>query len=467
MTTRLNLQRRRRPGRGRAMLATLALLAAAACNSQDIVEVTDPDIITPDNVGSAEGAEALRIGTLSRFNGATTGDNGNSAGETLFMYGGLLADEWQTGDSFIQRVETDQRVVTESNTLIRNGYQFAHRARVSAQEALAALHEFAPATPAYQLAEMYFVQAYIENLLAESFCSGLPFSTVLNGEEELGSPLTSAETYARALAHADSGLALITGSTANDVKIRSALAVVKGRILLNLNQPANAATAVAAVATAFTYTNAHSQTTRDVTMWAMNNSARRYTVGQSEGTNGLPFHTGADARLPICNPRPTISTTCKNAGVTSTVVFNNGSPTLLYVQLVWSTRDANVAIANGTEARLIEAEALLRAGDNAGALAKLNALRAGVVGLAPLADAGSAAARQDQLFRERAYWLFSTGHRLGDLRRLIRQYGRTQQTLFPVGVFAEGGTYGTDVNLPIPQAERNNPNFNGCLDRNA
>jgi hypothetical protein len=449
------------------VLAAAALLAAAACSSQDIVAVTDPDIITPENVGSAEGAEALRIGTLSRFNGATTGDNGNSAGETLFMYGGLLADEWQTGDSFIQRVETDQRVVTESNTLIRNGYQFAHRARVSAQEALAALRQYAPATPAYQLAEMYFVQAYIENLLAESFCSGLPFSTVLDGQEQLGSPLTSVQTYERALAHADSGLALITGATANDVKIRSALAVVKGRILLNLNRPTDAATAVAAVATSAAYTNAHSQTTRDVTMWAMNNSARRYTVGQSEGGNGLPFHTGADPRVPICNPRPTLSTTCRNAGVTSTVVFNNGSPTLLYVQLIWSTRDANVAIATGTEARLIEAEALLRAGDNAGALAKLNALRAGVTGLAPLADAGSAAARQDQLFRERAYWLFGTGHRLGDLRRLIRQYGRSQATLFPVGVFAEGGTYGTDVNLPIPQAERNNPNFNGCLDRNA
>ena len=315
---------------------------------------------------------------------------------------------------------------------------------------------------------MYFVEAYLENLLAESFCSGIPFSTVLlDGTEELGTPLTSVQSYERALAHADSGLALITGTTANDVKIRSALAVVKGRILLNLNRPADAATAAAAVASSFSYTNAHSQTTRDVTMWAMNNSARRYTVGQSEGTNGLPFHTGADPRLPICNPRPTLSTACRNAGVTSTVVFNNGSPTLLYVQMIWTTRDANVAVANGTEARPIEAEALLRAGDNAGFLAKLNALRAGVTGLAPLADAGSAAARQDQLFRERAYWLFSTGHRLGDLRRLIRQYGRSQATLFPVGPFAEGGTYGTDVNLPVPQAERNNPNFQGCLDRNA
>jgi hypothetical protein len=39
--------------------------------------------------------------------------------------------------------------------------------------------------------------------------------------------------------------------------------------------------------------------------------------------------------------------------------------------------------------------------------------------------------------------------------------------VFPTGNFAEGGTYGTDVNLILPQQEQNNPNFKGCLDRNA
>ena len=32
----------------------------------------------------------------------------------------------------------------------------------------------------------------------------------------------------------------------------------------------------------------------------------------------------------------------------------------------------------------------------------------------------------DLLFSERAFWMFATGHRLGDMRRLIRQYGRTR-----------------------------------------
>jgi hypothetical protein len=59
------------------------------------------------------------------------------------------------------------------------------------------------------------------------------------------------------------------------------------------------------------------------------------------------------------------------------------------------------------------------------------------------------------------------GQRLGDLRRLIRQYGRTQDKVFPGGTFFKGGTYGADVNFPVHVDETNNPQFTGCADRNA
>ena len=54
-----------------------------------------------------------------------------------------------------------------------------------------------------------------------------------------------------------------------------------------------------------------------------------------------------------------------------------------------------------------------------------------------------------------------------DMRRLIRVYGRTQDQVFPTGAFFKGGTYGTDVNLPVTDDERTNPDFHGCIDRNA
>jgi hypothetical protein len=123
-------------------------------------------------------------------------------------------------------------------------------------------------------------------------------------------------------------------------------------------------------------------------------------------------------------------------------------------------------LADGREARLIEAEALLQTGDASGALAKLNALRA-AIGLPDLSDAGTPEARLDQLFEERARWLFATAHRLGDLRRLIRQHGRSEDDVFPTGSFFKGGQYGNDVNFPVPFVERENSNFTGCLDRSA
>jgi hypothetical protein len=51
------------------------------------------------------------------------------------------------------------------------------------------------------------------------------------------------------------------------------------------------------------------------------------------------------------------------------------------------------------------------------------------------------------------------GYRLGDLHRLTPQYGRAASEVFPVGRWHKGGSYGSDVNFPVPQAEQNNPNI--------
>ena len=80
------------------------------------------------------------------------------------------------------------------------------------------------------------------------------------------------------------------------------------------------------------------------------------------------------------------------------------------------------------------------------------------------------AAREDLMFRERAFWLYMTGHRLADMRRLVRPvaqggYGRAENTVYPNGPYIKGGIFGSDKMLILPQAEENNPNFHGCLDR--
>ena len=76
------------------------------------------------------------------------------------------------------------------------------------------------------------------------------------------------------------------------------------------------------------------------------------------------------------------------------------------------------------------------------------------------------AARVDMLFRERAFWLFATGHRMGDMRRLLRQYGRSHDNVYPIGPYKAGVSYGEDVVFILTLSEQSNPNGRTCTDKN-
>jgi starch-binding outer membrane protein, SusD/RagB family len=449
------------------LLLTLTVVAVgvmpmASCSPTEFLDVEDPDIIDPPEVQSPAGANAARVGALARFNWATSGVPAGGE-ESLFLLGGLFADEWINGDSFIARHEIDRRLITPDNTFLTAANRALHRARLSAEQAVELLDRWTPNAPAWQVAEMHLIQAYVVNILAEHYCDGLVFSTVVDGRESYGSPITVTAAFERALGHANDGLALTFGTDTASLRVQRALQVIKGRILLNLNRPAEAATAVVGVPTAFQYLVQHSATTSTNAFWLLNNSSRRYSVGNSEGTNGLNFATAGDPRLPVC-----VGGDAACTAINVPQLNRDDLTQPFHVQRLWTTATSSVAIIQGVEARMIEAEAQLRAGDATASLNTLNTARATVTGLTPLVDAGSTAARVDQLFRERAFWLFGRGHRVGDLRRLIRQHQRPENTVFPTGQWHKGGIYGTDVNIPVPQAELNNPNVQqSCLSRDA
>src|SRR4029453_8165406 len=94
--------------------AASALLLGACSNVTDtLLEATDPDIISPGNANSAEGALALYNGALSRLK--TIGPSTAGEGST-WLFGGLLADEWSTSSTFVQNDETDERSIQTSNS---------------------------------------------------------------------------------------------------------------------------------------------------------------------------------------------------------------------------------------------------------------------------------------------------------------------------------------------------------------
>ena len=456
----------RRIARTAGMLLVAGALAGAgmACSdvSDTLLEATDPDLIDPDDIRSSEGALALAHGTLDRFSEATAGD------ESTWLFGGLLADEWSTSSTFVQNDETDQRAIQENNSSITDMFRMLARVRTSANQSIKALREFRPEDETL-LAEIYFARGFAELQLASDFCNGIPLSDASEEDPVPGVPLPVDEVFEVAIASFDSALALVaTGTDADVVLIRRAALVGKARALVGRDMVAEAAALVppSAVPTSFAYEHEFGLNTDENTIWAQGISARRYSVADSVEGNGrnilvrnaIPFGSARDPRLPVTDTR--------RAGQDGQTFART---TTLY------DRFTSVDVVNGIDARLIEAEAALRAGNATQMFAILNALRAsppqlGTVrpaAMPALADPGSLEGRVNLLFREKAFWTFSRGQRLGDMRRLVRQYDRPADEVFPVGTHYKGGTYGSDVNLPVVTDERTNPNFEGCTDRDA
>src|SRR5438105_9675401 len=131
-----------------ALSLLLAATALTACNRDKILHVTDPDIINPSNLGSAEAAEALRVGALSRLSDVTGGLQGSgSLNEGIFHFSGVVADEWRSTDTFVQRDEADSRSITEANTAMTLEARGLHRMRVAANQAIDLLRKLKPNDP--------------------------------------------------------------------------------------------------------------------------------------------------------------------------------------------------------------------------------------------------------------------------------------------------------------------------------
>lgn len=451
----------------RALVGTM-LVPLAACNADKLLTVIDPANATPGSLQTADAVPTVVAGAISDFNVAYSG---NGLTDAFLPTTGLFTDEFRSSDTFTTRNDVDRRTQTSpSNGNLGDAvYIELQQARRSNELAYTNVVKFFAATDP-RAAHVLSLAAYTYVSLGEAFCSAVPISIPVTSADAAvpGPMLTTSQLFDSAAVRftlAITGLG--NGTDAMTVSRRNLASVGLGRALLDNAKYAAAAAAVATVPTSFVYFNEHSSNTglEQNSLWNLNGSNRRYTVADSEGTNGLRFRSANDPRIPWLDQK-------RNG-------FDN--TTRLYEQLRYDGPGAHVPLAGGIEARLIEAEAALKTGDITTWLSKLNALRADVrnlmnarfidyttnnpnafvtnTTLAPLTDPGTDQARVNLMFSERGFWLYATGHRLGDLRRLIRQYGRGAETVFPSGAWAKGGNYGTDVNLIVPFTEENNPNF--------
>jgi hypothetical protein len=237
-----------------------------------------------------------------------------------------------------------------------------------------------------------------------------------------------------------------------DPSVQDLAAVGLARAQVDKGLFAAAATTVQAVPTNFQYLSEHSAAPLDlanaVSVYGVSGTSDpggSISVADMEGGNGLPYQTANDARVPFVD--------------TGHLGLDQTTPQ--FDVMKYPELDAPVVVADGIEARLIEAEASLQAGDIPGMMLKLQDLRDNAItpALPTLGTPAGLTDAADTLFSERAYWLYGTGHRLGDMRRLITQYGRTANTVYPIGPYLRGGSYGTLVDFPVPTDEDANPNF--------
>jgi hypothetical protein len=442
-----------RLARAAVVAAALAALPLAGCG--DLLEVPDPDVATPGSVQNEASLPVVLAGALGDFQVAYGGyqGGGGGSGEGQILVSGLLADELRHTGTFETRQQIDLRSIRLDNSLLEQVFRELERARASAVRASDLFQQFQPDSAGHALA--LALEGYTYIFSAENYCSGVPVSTLTeSGELQFGAPLPTDSLLNRAIDRFQRALTI--AQTANDADLASLARVGWARAQLDLGDMAGAAQTAAPVPTSFEFLIEHSvNTTRQNNgVWYMNINAGRYSAVTNEDVNGLDFlQTPPDPRVPW--------------QVGTRAPFDQTLNIPLLFQLKYPDRASPTVLADGIEARLIQAEAALAKGQSAAYLPTLNTLRA-TVGLAPLPDPGTPAARVNQFFRERAFWLYLTSHRLGDLRRLVRQYGRSAASVFPTGEYYRPGLqYGTDVNLPVPEVEQNNPLFQACLDRNA
>lgn len=409
-----------------------------ACDVDEIVEVPDPDVVTRGVFADPDNLDASRAGAIREFARAYAGTQNDEGGQILLS--GLLADELYHSGTFTTRTEIDARNISATNASNTDGFFWLQRAR-NHGEIVADLFAESDRAGSAEHAELLALVGYSYIMAGENYCSGVPFSTLdIQGETTYGEPKSTAETFQLAM---DAFQASLDMGVGGDLEHLANLGMARAH--LDLGNYQQAAAQVDAIPTDFVWNVPYSASVVDAwnAVWNLINAEKRWSAAGSEGTNGLPYLTSGDPRTP---------TNFTGAGFDATIDH--------YEQLAYPSQGDPIPLATGVEARLIEAEWAYqddRLDDFYGIHTNLRSR----VGLGPVtaADHANDTERENFHFQERAYWMWLTSHRLGDLRRLVRQYGRAVDNTYPIGPTVRDRDRGDDVTLPVPFDETNNPNF--------
>jgi len=427
------------------LMAVSSVIGLAACHG--LLEVSDPTLVRDQDIANANGANGRRLEVAYWFMGQV----GNVVADVAYFTDELGYDVRPYNLGGNDYLYLDQRD--------GQAYEAAHHdddphlgdldwAVTQSSIAIPQIRLYTPQNlRGDYLGQLFAYRGYSIVQMAEDICPGFPINDVTSDNVPiLSGPYTTDSALTYGITQLDSSVALVTDSTVYATFAR----VIKGRALLDLGKYDEAAAAVASVPTDFAYLSNSNNYNPFFVCSGCDWSYQGNPVGDGEGHNGLRFVSEHDTRVPTVYMQQRLS----------------DSTLPEYAQAKYTDQYAQFVIASGTEARLIEAEVALHNHD-ASWLTTLNALRR-TAGLDSLPDPGTDSARVDLVYHERAFWLFLTGRRLGDLRRLIRNYGRNPESVFPTGPYPLVAEYKGATAIPFSFANEalyNEKITTGCTAR--
>ncbi|MFL5577350.1 MAG: hypothetical protein ACJ79S_15435 [Gemmatimonadaceae bacterium] len=430
--------------RAAGRVATATLLAAAVVGCNRLLDATAPDKIDASSFNDPAYANTLVQGAVARF---------DCAFNAHVVISGLNSGELVESSQTSARYSYDRRTVGPGETLYAANqcdvqqsigiYTPLQQARFMADDAQKRLEAWTDQEVSGNrqqlIARAAIYAGYARILLGEMFCT----TAIDEGPE-----LTSAQVFA--LAEEKFTTALTAAAAAKDAKLTAFAYAGRARARLDLGKMAEAAADAANVPKGFVV-----GTTQD---GASDRKINRLYDQFSSGFASVS-PTYVNLTVPTKDPATSTDTTADTRVALAFPLDSKGKPvigndrtTRMITAKKYPTGGTSIPIASYEEAQLIIAEAQ----GGANAVSIINALRV-AAGLPGAFVSSDPVAIQNEVISERSRQLFLQGTRMYDARRL-----GLPQIPAAGAAYDNGGTYGSQRCLPLPDLERNsNPSLKG------
>ncbi len=413
--------------------AVAVALTATACS--DFLRVKNPTVIEASTIDPVADAPTFANSALNNF---------YIAADNVAVYQAWFTGEAWVGDTFPTRNDIAKRQIDFSNgTLSGEVYNPLARAIASGERTLELLEGASGTGTALNIARAAFASGYSIQYMAETFCQ-VVISSGLG--DKLGSPITPAAGAAEAVARFNRVItsAQAAGGT-EGTRLVNAARVGLARALLFQGNFAGAVAAAQQVPAAFVFNipRADDPSNRG----ALGNTIFAFSRDRPALVVPPYFRALNDPRV------------ASVLGGTGFPLKTQGNDLDFFRQQKYLDYGADMRLASGLEARYIIAEAQLKQGNPAAAIALI----------AERAAAGSAVDGDDfadtpddvitELLDQRARDFYLEAQHMGSWLR----NGNETPYVYRAGsaYYAEAGsTVGTQRCMPIPSGEvLNNPNF--------